>query len=531
MNPGMRIVVASALVAVAAGFASAPAGAAQRWAGPEAARTSGPCLAVDPCTLTAALHDAAANDEVLLAAGRYVMTAPLTAPVRVTLRGADAERPVIVGSEPSEDHPVLTFTTAGTLRHVEIRATQGQQDALALRGGVAEDVILSSEGGNGAKVYGAANGTLLRDAVVTSAVHNDGDRAAVRLRDAFGGDVALRNVTALAPGANGIRCDVDNGVATIVNTIAHGGIWDIRGGTSNRCRVTHSNFRSARSLAPGTANQEAEPRLEEDGRPLSDSPTIDAGTTDTFVSSTDPAGCARTAPDIGAFEHCASPVTPPPAPVTESPTPATTPEPTATPEPPAPTPVPDTEAELPAGIAPPAQGTSVVVSPAQGTVRIRQPGTNRFIELEAGAQVPVGSEIDASKGRVTLVTAVAGGLQDGTFWGGRFKVTQQRKGDGMTSLTLQGAGFKGCPKRVRASAAASKKKDKPKRKLWSKDDNGRFRTHGHNSVATARGTHWLTEDTCAGTRTRVLEGAVAVRDNRTKRTTLIRAGSSYLARR
>jgi hypothetical protein len=41
----------------------------------------------------------------------------------------------------------------------------------------------------------------------------------------------------------------------------------------------------------------------------------------------------------------------------------------------------------------------------------------------------------------------------------------------------------------------------------------------------------LTEDTCAGTRTRVTEGSVAVRDLNRKRTVIVRAGHSYLARR
>jgi hypothetical protein len=40
----------------------------------------------------------------------------------------------------------------------------------------------------------------------------------------------------------------------------------------------------------------------------------------------------------------------------------------------------------------------------------------------------------------------------------------------------------------------------------------------------------VTTDTCAGTRTTVTEGAVAVRDLRRKRTVVVRAGKSYLAR-
>ena len=68
------------------------------------------------------------------------------------------------------------------------------------------------------------------------------------------------------------------------------------------------------------------------------------------------------------------------------------------------------------------------------------------------------------------------------------------------------------------------------RRLWGRDDGGRFRTHGRHSHATVRGTRWLTVDRCDGTFTRVTEGAVSVRDRGRHRTVLVRAGHSYLAR-
>jgi hypothetical protein len=61
---------------------------------------------------------------------------------------------------------------------------------------------------------------------------------------------------------------------------------------------------------------------------------------------------------------------------------------------------------------------------------------------------------------------------------------------------------------------------------------GRALPHlGNNSVATARGTAWVTKDRCDGTVTRVREGAVAIRNRRTGKTVIVRAGGSYLARR
>ena len=63
-----------------------------------------------------------------------------------------------------------------------------------------------------------------------------------------------------------------------------------------------------------------------------------------------------------------------------------------------------------------------------------------------------------------------------------------------------------CSKRARAAAK------KPKsRRLWG-DGKGKFRTSGNYTAATVRGTRWLTQDTCAGTLTRVTEGVVSVRD-------------------
>ena len=66
--------------------------------------------------------------------------------------------------------------------------------------------------------------------------------------------------------------------------------------------------------------------------------------------------------------------------------------------------------------------------------------------------------------------------------------------------------------------------------MWG-DGKGKFRTQGEFSSATVRGTRWLVEDRCNGTLTRVTKGRVAVRDFARKRTVIVRAGKSYLAKR
>jgi hypothetical protein len=42
---------------------------------------------------------------------------------------------------------------------------------------------------------------------------------------------------------------------------------------------------------------------------------------------------------------------------------------------------------------------------------------------------------------------------------------------------------------------------------------GRFRTRGRNSTATVRGTEWVTEDTCEGTRTQDRKGSVLAKSD------------------
>lgn len=201
-------------------------------------------------------------------------------------------------------------------------------------------------------------------------------------------------------------------------------------------------------------------------------------------------------------------------------------------------PAPDEGGDAPAGDNEPAPvqapvapvlGRSVAVAARNGTVRVRRPDASRSVPLVAGATVPTGSVLDATAGTVALTSALdaRGTVQTGEFTGGRFVVRQSGR-DGTIDVYLRGS-LGGC--RAGIARLASTAGERRGRRLWARDHGGRFRTHGGNSVATARGTRWFTEDTCAGTRTRVIEGAVSVRDLRRKRTVTVRAGRSYLARR
>jgi len=167
---------------------------------------------------------------------------------------------------------------------------------------------------------------------------------------------------------------------------------------------------------------------------------------------------------------------------------------------------------------PPVAGKNVNALPTGGTVKVKLPGENGFQVLDTGDQIPVGTTVDVTKGRIALVAA--GGAQ-ATFYAGVFKLAQSKGAKPLTTLKL--VGKLSCAK---ASTAAKKKR---KRRLWG-DGSGRFRTKGRNSAATVLGTKWLVEDRCGSTLTRVARGRVSVRDFAKKKTVVVKAGKKYVAK-
>jgi streptogramin lyase len=218
------------------------------------------------------------------------------------------------------------------------------------------------------------------------------------------------------------------------------------------------------------------------------------------------------------------------------PAPTTTATPTSTPAPAA-DPAPDTPAVTPAtghAPAPPRLGHGVVIRPVSGAVRFKAPGASGYSALGGGVNLPVGSLVDTRRGRVSLQSArdTHGRTQTGTFWGGVFQVRQRRHGRGVTDIVLRNGNFSRCGAVAGTSALAREAGGKRRvvRRLWGKDRHARFRTHGRDSVATVRGTKWVTTDRCDGTLTKVSEGKVLVRDLHRKRNVLLTAGRAYLAR-
>jgi sugar lactone lactonase YvrE len=181
------------------------------------------------------------------------------------------------------------------------------------------------------------------------------------------------------------------------------------------------------------------------------------------------------------------------------------------------------------GLPPPSTGQTANAEPAGGTVKVKVPGSNQFVILAAGQQIPIGSIIDVTKGTINLTTTASDTTtQSATFFAGVFKLTQTKAAKPVTELQLFGGNFKKvCGTSGRAVASAVKKK-KVVRQLWGVGK-GTFRTKGRYSSASIRGTEWLTQDRCDGTLTRVKVGSVTVKDFVKKKTVIVRAPKTYLA--
>jgi hypothetical protein len=157
----------------------------------------------------------------------------------------------------------------------------------------------------------------------------------------------------------------------------------------------------------------------------------------------------------------------------------------------------------------PERGVAVVLEPVSGDVLVHRDGVTRYRRLRAAERMPVGTTVDAQEGGVRLIVASDddGGTSRAVFSDGKFTVTQAPTGDPVTTLKLTGPSLRD----TCGAASASGRKRKRVRRLWG-DGHGSFRTAGHYSAATVRGTRWLTEDRCDGTLTRVLRGTVEVED-------------------
>jgi CSLREA domain-containing protein len=528
---------------------------------------SDPCAAPSDCTLREAISVAPRGTPIDVPAGTYALD-PQFGELRlgnVTLRGAGAGATIISGANQSR---VLSTNDA-----------EAFVSRLTITGGNGQGESLSGYGG-GVYVDGASALTLTDVAVTDNRATGDGggiysDGALTVTRS-----VIARNASAPQQGvATGGGLAVANGVVELTNTTISGnsaargaGLFSNESVTLRLLNATiaanhdgaglHVNSPSGPGnvtaentiiagneggACDGAPPAESSHTLTDDAscaltgpgdrpngdarlQPLTAGGTHPLGTGSQALDAADDALCPlsdqlRTlrpqgpACDIGAYEL---PV------VTPEPTPEVTPPPPPPPPPPSP-PLPQPLPRLQDPLPPPVVGKTVNATPKSGKVRIKLPRSKRYINLDAGRQIPVGTTIDTRKGRITLTSAAdsKGATQTADFYRGLFRISQTRGAKPITNLKLVEK-LTGCQPARRASASAKKKKPKT-RKLWG-NGKGRFRTTGQFSSATVRGTVWLTQDRCDRTLTRVRKGTVTVRDKAKRKTVVVRAGRTYTAR-
>ena len=198
--------------------------------------------------------------------------------------------------------------------------------------------------------------------------------------------------------------------------------------------------------------------------------------------------------------------------------------------------------------APPVLGQSLNVAPVSGKVMARLPDVpdqvvrsdlDRVDGLVQG--LPVGGKIDTRGGVVRLIALrgdARSSLQSGKFTGGAFSVGQASRGRrrGVVTLRLKASSRAGCTTTATARLSANgplvritRRRRGLLRRLRG-NARGKFRTRGRYSSAISRGTEWTMSDRCEGTLLKVKKGKMAVRDFRRKRTIIVRAGQSYLAK-
>ena len=178
----------------------------------------------------------------------------------------------------------------------------------------------------------------------------------------------------------------------------------------------------------------------------------------------------------------------------------------------------------PAAEAPPTpvQGVSAVARPVSGTVLVNGR------RLGALGRIPIGARVDVRNGKIELTTTSGKAI----FSAGRFTLKQARARGAATELTLIADVAAACRSTAaRRSLSANKKPSEKKvvTRLWGQGK-GNFKTTARFSSATVRGTVWITTERCDGSLTSVRQGVVAVYDKVKRKTVLVRAGKSYLAK-
>lgn len=173
-----------------------------------------------------------------------------------------------------------------------------------------------------------------------------------------------------------------------------------------------------------------------------------------------------------------------------------------------------------------------LVRPTAGKVRVRPRGATDFVAIESLTAIPDRSEVDTISGEAELIVATepdsdaTSSLETSQ---GEYIVDQAAGAHPITELRLS-RDLSEC-KLVRAgNRRGSLSKSWFSRRLFTRG-RGRFRTRGRVASGAVRGTTWLTEDVCSGTRIKTQKGVVQVYDFKKRKTIFLPAPLSYFARR
>jgi hypothetical protein len=321
----LALAVLAALV-----LTSAPAAAALRIATPSGdAMSSGDCASVQTaCTLTYAVNNADAKDEIDVLTGRYEVSQTLQLPAGVIIHGhANNLRPRIVSTAAN-----VAMQTTGTAESHKARISDlvlsgaaGRLLAVNDFGATIERVSLDNHRDGGVVFADATiSGTVtLRSSILRA---DGADAVAGAFQSA---DAKVRNVTFYATGGGSRGLSATCASVDVASSIAHGGGVDVavdRLGClgASGLMVTHSSFQTrseggGATLTSGGGNIAADPatifvKPDGDYHELPGAPTIDAGApADKFSSLTDVEAFAwgGAAPDMGATQFFGAGVTTP----------------------------------------------------------------------------------------------------------------------------------------------------------------------------------------------------------------------------
>jgi hypothetical protein len=184
----------------------------------------------------------------------------------------------------------------------------------------------------------------------------------------------------------------------------------------------------------------------------------------------------------------------------------------------------------------PHYGRTLDIGLVSGTVIVTPPRATPFKLGVRDRNIPIGSLLDTTHGRVDLRaapppatvsgTARSARVQDAEFYAGKFRIRQPKRATA-TQVLLAGGNRAVCSQ---TPAHTARKLPHRVLRLLGASGHGRFQTRGRYAAATVRGTVWTTADYCDGTLVSVQRGVVSVQDLVAHRTVIVRAGHSYFAK-